>query len=421
MKKIYSIAFICFVAMLFITSCQQKTPKPPKKFVPTQGTVIFLDTSMSMSGYFRTASSVGTTIQRFMLADLLGILAEDNLTPVHLSLFGSEIAESEKITSLRKLSFFESQTKLENTYSETETNLIGVFENEQFGRNEVSIIISDGIQSAKEGSEYIAGFDTKIFNVIRDKNDTGIYLWLIGVKSGFNGYIYPGRPNLKGIRAPLWHAGIRPVYIWIASHDETIGHSLTEKIVTQLRSIAGSSDAVKVAGLTFVKPPDVKIELDTDSSSSPIKVKKKGKNTFEWRMARTQESNVTIPVSLKETKRSNLDVEWNINLELEPKNRWAKFVKEDGDWTLNLSYRLIPSGSSFMPGCSFDKGEIIITAVATPEINPEPWWKQWSTEDDSLKENADKTLYLDKLSSIIEEPLKKSYTAGKVLLKVRKP
>jgi hypothetical protein len=74
-----------------------------------------------------------------------------------------------------------------------------------------------------------------------------------------------------------------------------------------------------------------------------------------------------------------------------------------------------------MSGCNSSKGNLKVVAKAIPKINPEKWWEQWSTEDDSLEQNAGKTLYLEKLSQIIEEPLRKNYLAGEVSLKVKKP
>lgn len=425
MKRFYLLSLFCLIILL-VFSCQEKTPerKAPEQPISTPGTIIFLDTSMSIRGYFRVAPIAGTTIQRFMLADLLEILSEDNLTPVYLSLFGSTIPASEGIQSLRRCSFFESRQRLEDTYSQIETNLIGVFENKQFGRNAVSIIISDGIQSSMEGSQNIAGFDTRIFNVIRDKSNTGIHLWLIGVRSEFRGIVYPERPCPEGKRRSFHHAGHRPIYIWIASHDVDTGRNLVEKITARLRSITGSSDAVKVAGLTSVSHPVVDVGLDTDSSSFPIKTKQIDTNSFEWLVGRKQEDIVNVPINIdipKDKLKTAFDIEWNINLELEPKSiRWAKVIKDDEGWTLNLTYALIP-GSSFMSGCSSSKGNLKVVAKAIPKINLEKWWQQWSTEDDSLEQNAGKTLYLGRLSQIIEEPLRKSYLAGEVSLKVKKP
>ena len=422
MKRIgYPILLIA----LIILSCEKEKVLPQKPLPPTPGTTIFLDTSMSMRGYFRASPAAGTTIQRFMLADLLGILSEDRLTPIYLSLFGSAIPAPEEIKSLRRWSFFKEQKKLEDTYPQKETNLIGVFENEYFGKNTVSIIVTDGIQSSMEGSQnIIADFDTRIFNVINDKNNSGIYLWLIGVRSEFNGYIYPERPNPQGIRAPFWYSGIRPIYIWIASHDAETGRNLVEKITARLRSIAGSSGTVKVAGLTSVSHPFVDIGLDTGSSSSPISSKPVGNSTFEWLVGRTQEDILSVPINIdapEDKLKTAFDIEWDINLELEPKGiRWAKVIKNDEGWTLNLTYALIP-GSGFMSGCNSSKGNLKVVAKAIPKINPEKWWQHWSTEDDSLEQNAGKTLYLEKLSQIIEEPLRKSYPAGEVSLKVKKP
>ena len=423
MKKLCStIGLISFLVLLLTTSCQKKTTGSSKKSPSVPGTIIFLDTSMSMRGYFRPTPAAGTTIQRFILADLLGILAEDNLTPAYLSSFGSAIPAPEVIQSLRRWSFFESQRNVDDIYSQKETNLIGVFENRDFGRSAASIIITDGLQSGIEGSgNNIEGFDTRLFKVIKDKNSSGTYLWLIGVRTEFNGYIYPERPNPQGRRAPFGYPGIRPVYIWIASHDPNIGYTLVMKIITRIRSIAGPLNAVKVTGLTYVPYPTAKIDIDVDASSSPIHSKGLKENNFEWLVSKTQEEIINVPISLnipEDPLESNLDIEWRTNLKLVPENiRWAKLVNEEGDWGLNLTYSYIPGGGF---GCSFSRGELNIVAITNPAIIQRPWWSTWSTDDDSSAENANKTLYLERLAPIITSNLKEE-KAGSVLLKIRRP
>ncbi|HWU37329.1 MAG TPA: hypothetical protein VN203_06720, partial [Candidatus Acidoferrum sp.] len=149
MKKIFLAASICLGAMFLLLACQQKPRQAPAaaKAAPREkGTVVFLDTSVSMRGYFNVAPAAGAPLQQFILADLLGILAEDNLTPVYLSPFGSEIASPREVKSLRKWSFFESQESKNSVYSQNETNLLAVFEGESFVKHDVSIILSDGIQ-----------------------------------------------------------------------------------------------------------------------------------------------------------------------------------------------------------------------------------------------------------------------------------
>lgn len=420
-KKLYSIILIWIVLML-VFSCRKETPQPPPpppKTIPSTGTVIFIDTSRSIMGYFRTSSSRATTIQQFLQRELRDIISEENLYPIYLSHFATEIENPEQIKgNIGNKFVFDSNKELEQTFDGVSTNLIGTFRTEDFGKYIVSIIITDGIQADPEG------FDIgEMLRAIRAKISEGLHFYLLGIKSEFNGYIYPEKPDQWGHKKPFFDSISRPIYIWIASHDADTGRNLTGKIVTKLSSIAGSPDSVKVAGVTSVQPPDVNIKLDIDSSSSPIKSKQMD-NQFEWLVARTRDEVIKVPVNIEiseDTVQTHLDFEWDINLELEPKSiRWAKVIKDDEGWTLNLTYALIP-GNGFMSGCSSSKGNLKVVAKAIPKINPEKWWQQWSTEDDSLEQNAGRTLYLGRLSQIIEEPLRKNYLAGEVFLKVKKP
>lgn len=426
MKRVYFLLSLLLTIIFFVISCQKKASEPTKKPAPLiPGSLIFLDTSMSMRGYFRVKPATGTTIQRFMLADLFGILAEENFTPAYLSLFGSKVTTPERIQSLRQWSFFESQKRVDNAYSQIETNLIDVFENEKFGKYNISIVITDGTQSSMEGSKNIAGFDTRIFKVIKDIRDKGIHLWLIGIKSEFRGIIYPERPCPDGAKKCFDFSGRRPIYIWIGSPDANIGHNLIEKMVNSILKIESSKDFVKVVGLTSIKYPFINIELETHKSSSPIKpIKPKeiSEKSFEYLLAKTKESSVDIPINIfvKKIDSHLYDFDWKINLELDPKNiSWAKLIKEDNGWKLKLLYDLIPGSSIF--GCNSSKGYLNLIANAIPSISSKPWWNKWSTDDDSRLENVGKTLYLSKLSDIIENPLRKKYEIEKIIIKIKKP
>lgn len=408
MKKLCFITLICFT-ILFASCqfCQKKTAESPKKPL-IQGSVIFLDTSVSMMGYFRTSNSQATIIQKFLQTEFHNILSESNLFPVYFSCFGTDIKDPEQIQgNIRNRFIFDSYRKLKKIFSGTSTNLIGVFKRKEFGIYFASIIITDGIQDSE-------GFDTgEILRAIKAKIDEPLYLYLIGIRSEFRGNVYPGISD----RGTFEYSGDRPIYIWIATQEEEIGRNLTEKMVDKLCSFAGSSDAIKVAELTSVFPPYVSINPNLNSSdilSRPI-----SKNGFKWKLKRTEYSEVNIPIILTtKTRQTISDVEWDINLELEPKNiGWAKLVKNNGEWLLRLTYNLIPGGF----GCIFNKGKISIIAVPIPKINPKPWWRQWSTENDSLKQNASKTLYLERLELLIKGPLLKKYDIQKVLLEIKKP
>jgi len=429
MKKILVAASICLGALFLFLACQQKPPQAPaaaKAPSREKGTVVFLDTSVSMRGYFNVAPAAGAPLQQFILADLLGILAEDNLTPVYLSPFGSEIASPQEVKSLRKWSFFESLESKNTVYSQSETNLLGAFEGEAFVRHDVSIIISDGIQSSAEGSQNIAGFDTRIFNVIRKRSQTGTFLWLIGVKSKFRGIVYPERPCPDGIRRSFHYGGVRPIYVWIGSQDLGKGLGLVTKMVERIHSLLEPSETVRVAALNFVHPPEIKMSMEPESSSSPIKRMKESANGSEYLIKKTQQKEIDIPLAVSENKGKiqsefwNMD--WNLNIEVvSDKAKWARTIKKNGNWHLVLNYNLIP-GSSFFKGCMDDhQGRLRITASSVAAIRQNPWWREWSTQNDCRSEDAGKTLHLEKLSPMIEEPLHKKYDTASIDVKFNRP
>ncbi len=108
-------------------------------------------------------------------------------------------------------------------------------------------------------------------------------------------------------------------------------------------------------------------------------------------------------------------------MELAPPNAtWARLSQRDGKWHLILTYKLIPT-RGFFAGCSDNTGNLSIIANSFSKSNSRPWWVEWSTQEDCLGENAGKTLYLEKLSRIIEEPLKKKYESGRITMRINRP
>ena len=168
------------------------------------------------------------------------------------------------------------------------------------------------------------------------------------------------------------------------------------------------------------------MDLNAESSSSPIRPKKEiGQKNFEWLVKSTEKKEVDIPITIKEKSnkiQSNLtDFEWDKNIDLGSQNiKWAKLAKKDGNWHLILNYKLIPA-KGFFNGCESANANLSLIASSIARIKAKPWWAEWSTENDCFLENAGKTLYLEKMGSIIEEPIKKKYESGKLTIRINRP
>ncbi len=363
---------------------------------------ILVDTSKSMRGYFRTTQNSGTTIQQFLWNGIIPILKESFPTDViYFSPFGNTISRPQRVDSLLDQFRFDTLEDLQRMFSGTETRLIEVFRNVKDTSYNAFIIITDGVPSVEGGS----GPAPDMINVVKALIETNkYYLWLIGVRSEFNGFIYPECPNQQGIRKSFHFSGKRPIFIWVGrTRDRNKGIEIVVKFLEKLRRISSSQDfnEIKLAELSFLDLPKAKLSLAKTEDVCLIY----SKYPYEMRILKYKEQ-IDIPLKIEWVK-EKLEKGKEIYFEIATKNfRGVSIENQSNEWYL----RIIPKQIS--------RKRLTINLKIKPMV--ERWWIDWSTDDDSLVENADKTLYLEPLVSyFLDQYLNKSYNIATIQIVIR--
>jgi len=104
---------------------------------------------------------------------------------------------------------------------------------------------------------------------------------------------------------------VRPIYVWIGSQDLGKGLGLVTKMVERIHSLLEPSETVRVAALNFVHPPEIKMSMEPESSSSPIKRMKESANGSEYLIKKTQQKEIDIPLAVSENKGKIQSEFWN--------------------------------------------------------------------------------------------------------------
>jgi len=413
MKSTYILLTSLTILLMLCSSCgkeevgisSESAPQPPE-----QGTVVFLDVSTSIRGYFRTTDRKASSLQRFLQREFCNSISENNLIPLYFSMFSEKVVSPQQVEgNICDMFFFDSDDEIKKLFSDGSTDFLGVFEKEEFGKYKVSMIITDSLHSGTGG--YDIG---DMIRVIKPKIEEGLCINLIGIKSEFEGFVFP---VISEHADPFWHKGLRPIYIWIATRDSKLGNSLTKDIVTRLEKET-QEENVKCVKLSNVQLPSV-TNIEFDINSEDYLIIPNGEN-FDVKLARSLKDRIEIPLSVT----NNLDdcgKQWKLNMKLEPEIEWANIVENGEDWTISLAYNQIPSGTLFKSG----GGMIKVKVIATSDIQ-QFWWREresegWSTENDSNEGDADKTPYLERLGEKLIEPLySKEHELKFLVLKITK-
>ena len=362
---------------------------------------ILVDTSMSMRGYFRTAQTPGTTIQRFLWNGLIPTLRESfPADTIYFSPFGNEIGMPQPINSLLNQFCFENSENLKNTFSGTETRLIEVFKKVREATYRAFVIITDGVPSATHRAGPAPQIVEAVRSLIEGKKQ---YLWLIGLRSEFEGFVYPECPDEYGKRRPFHFKGTRPIFIWVGAKDKHKGVEVTAKFLERLQELSSSQDfnEVKCAELSFLDLP--KAELSFMETNDVCLVY--SKDPPEMRILGNREY-IDIPLRIKWQK-ERLEKEKEICLKIIPENfRGASIKNQNGEWYL----RIIPRYVS--------RRLLTINLSIKPRV--ERWWVDWSTDDDSSIESSNRTLYLEQLVGKFVTPyINKSYNIASIQVIIR--
>ncbi len=402
--RILGLFFISLIILAF--GCEKKAEeKKAVEVSASRGTIIYLDTSMSMRGYFTTTQNQGTTLQRFMWQGLIQILDELCLNPVYLSTFGNEIAEPQTITSLDSYALFESTHDLDQIYSATETRLIDLLGRDFDCSYGAFLIITDSVPSTSEHE----GPDPRIIEAVKQKAKEGVHLWLIGLYSEFSGTIYPECRDSYGQRVPFEFSGRRPIYIWIGTKNIDKGKEIAAGIYNRLNALGAQAN---IAELTTLDVPRCSIIPDTEGLSG-ILITPTAKNRFDLHLSRTTRDSLVVPLKI-ECQETKIRRDWEYRLEIRPRGlRWVRINSdEENQWRLLIFPKRIP-GPGILMGCSMQGVSFDLGLNATPVI--ERWWHDWSTEDDSSPENGSKTLYLERfIDTIVNQFSDKTYPVADI-------
>lgn len=344
--------------------------------------VTYLDVSQSMAGFFRTTRLPGSVIQRFLWVSCVSVLREKLSTEqVFFATFGDATREPDELgpaESLLERLRFESRKIRDRFFADRDTKLVELFEDIKLRTSRMFIVVTDGIPS-NLGQ---AGVDPRLIATLQDLALNGMHLWLVGVRSEFDGRVYPETPDAYGRQKSFLYKGLRPVYIWVGSTNKKQGTEVAAAYLKALRLLLVESDAAKVevAEITSVELSDVGLTLEADVVPEVLAIERP--EFTELRLASGFEGSIRIPLKIR----------W-LDEELLPKAKrleWAVLgagqkeasVESIGDkWHLIIDPR---RASAF---------EVELRAY--PIINE--WWSAWSTIDDSIPTNANKTLYLNDL------------------------
>ncbi|MCP4367388.1 MAG: hypothetical protein GY797_04620 [Deltaproteobacteria bacterium] len=365
---------------------------------PDRGCEFYIDVSSSMRWYF-TSKDDGTpaSIQKFFQIKFDQIINEFKLGPVYLSAFGDVVPKPELVQSNEGIgerflfNFYQEQKRY---FSGKGTDLVGVFENDEFGKHFMSIVITDNIHSVKGGNNMMLIKDA--LNALINK---GLHIYLIGMKSKFKGII---DPLLTGQTTRIWYSGLRPVYIWIVSPSMIAGELVTGQIMNSLREymqvefennenglkkteVERRVDSnLKYISLTNIKKMEINDDFIINNVSNSIDnyiITNMG-DSIEVLLSRLIEDEATIDIK-KPIYNDDLMRYWKVQLTIYPSVGWADIIEEEDFWSLRIKCKKIRNNS------------ILSLNILAVKDESKFWWKKWSTEDDSTIENGGKTLGLN--------------------------
>ena len=377
---------IIFAGLCLFTGCSnapEKEPLPAE--VELKDISVYVDTSVSMRGYFRNQPQDGTLFQRFIWNGLSLSLREVLIDEkIYLTTFGSEIdlpLELSPVQTFLKKFRFASKKDIKSFFSDKDTKLVELFDNKALTEDRLFVIMTDGLPSAPDGS----GPDPRIKTVIKKKVlDQGFHLWLIGICSEFQGFVYPESPGKDGSKKSFDYHGVRPVYIWVGTKKMQKGNAVVHEFYNRLRRMideeADERLAVELIEFPCIELPIAKLSLSKeDINGEPIsKIRIFPKEDYlEIRTSKNFIGNIDIPLIIEWEK---VEINYKLKLSFNHEAVWQMNAMDA--WALNLKSDRIPKRMN-------------IVMRAAPQINK--WWETWSTDDDSRRESADKTLYLRRL------------------------
>ena len=129
MKKINFL--LAFFYILFISySSYAKDVIDSSSESPEQGCVVFLDTSLSMRGFFSPSNQEASVIQKFLQTEFRNYLSENDLHPIYLSYFGSKVSTPQPLqdnVNIGDRFIYNSDSKIKEFFSSGSSNITESF------------------------------------------------------------------------------------------------------------------------------------------------------------------------------------------------------------------------------------------------------------------------------------------------------
>jgi len=409
-----SLILFYLVCHCSVVQAEEAVPSPTEQLQqqpPKHGCVVFTDMSFNMRGFFSPDKSSGakSAVQRYLQTELRNFISENKLSPALSTSFGNELSTKEQsIENIGSNFSYKTDKEIKDFFKYIHCDLTGVFkEGSQLDMYSGSIIVTDGIQCTENG------FDIGLMiNILESAIKRGLHLYLFGIEAEFDGFVLP----LHSHASPFWHKGKRPFYIWIVTHDTEHVNKLKRDME---RRIGLFTDNFRSVGFTDISLPVARVTLDNDQGKSRQRnyiTIPRADDIVELKLRNRLRGKIDIPIVI-ESDNTDKKGYHNLRIQLEPLVDWAEIIESEGRWLLSLNCDRVPS-SGFFGGKSHS--DLRIKMVATPDAN-KWWWKEWSTDNITTRDDADKTLYLDRIGKRLLEPVyNKTYDIGFVTLRIDK-
>lgn len=379
----YTVSKVCLIVSILVLNLSCIALCQPTSENIQQGTIVFLDTSASMKGYFNS-TEVLTNLQKFVYTEFRNILStHDAFVPLYLCPFGLELEAPPR--EVRVFNFYS------DAFFQKSTDIINVLRSRMFDNYALSIIITDGIQSDPQ-----IGFDRgEMKRAIQEKLDEGFLIYLIGIKAKFDGTVYSEIDN----NIQFTYRGLRPIYMWLATHNERLGETVVSDMVQRFGSIANEGDVINMVRLHGDKFPQVDRFIPEEFAEYHLATKIENKQDWYeielYNPGRNQRV-IEIPITFVA---NTFGSPWKISVLMANSHDspWAqiKSTSVENQWKLELDYSRIPRRKT-------SAIELDVIGSFEPQTK---WWQDWSTTDDTRKENVERTLYLEDLVEEIISPI----------------
>ncbi|MBM4441967.1 MAG: hypothetical protein FJ027_16245 [Candidatus Rokubacteria bacterium] len=214
---------------------ESERPAPVKTAMPLpQGTLFLRDASQSVAGYF--GRNEVSWVQMFLQGEFVGLLAQEpSRRPIATASFGRRVGTETPLVGPSECWRLRMRSGPDPCYGEEETNLREVFsvtERELFAPAEkhlalrgTVVILTDMVQSilkteSATSSGCLLGYDVQcVTEPLKRLVSAGVGLWIVGVKTQFDGTVYGEVPGLQGLTRAKTFIGLRPLYFVVASRD----------------------------------------------------------------------------------------------------------------------------------------------------------------------------------------------------------